>query len=77
MIADASRGDAGSGGRERDRERDRERAGPGLWGSRPVPGGGVDAFVPEQDLHDAHVHAVFKQMRGKGMSEPVQRGWAA
>ena len=69
MIADASRGDAGSGGRE--------RAGPGLWGSRPVPGGGVDAFVPEQDLHDAHVHAVFKQMRGKGMSEPVQRGWAA
>ncbi len=42
MIADASRGDAGSGGRERERERererDRERAGPGLWGSRPHAG---------------------------------------
>ena len=42
-----------------------------------VPGGGFDAFVPEQDLHDAHVYAVLQKMSGKRMPEPVQGGSTA
>ena len=45
-----------------------ERAGGGgdhPWGHRRVTGGSVDAAMPQQDLDDADVGAVFQQVSGE------------